>query len=144
MGNTAPQSADNLTFVYDYDFGVPPDYGNSANLHFAEVNAFYIVNTLHDITYRYGFTENSYNFQDDNFGRGGDLGADRVMVSVQDSNGSNNANFATPPDGQNPLMRLFPFIVYNVSQPQRDPAIENDLIVHEVRPSVMTVNQNEC
>lgn len=34
-------------------------------------NAFCVMDTLHDIAYRYGFTENVGNFQIDDFGRGG-------------------------------------------------------------------------
>jgi extracellular elastinolytic metalloproteinase len=61
----------------------------------AIVNAFYIVNTIHDISYKYGFTEATYNFQQTNIAAGG-KGNDRVKISVQDSSGTNNANFATP------------------------------------------------
>ena len=56
-------------------------------------NAFFIVNTIHDITYRYGFDESSFNFQQDNNGKGGKAN-DRVLISVQDGSGKNNANFA--------------------------------------------------
>lgn len=44
---------------------------------------------------RYGFTEASFNFQSNNFGKGG-VGNDQVTISVQDAGGTNNANFATP------------------------------------------------
>ena len=50
---------------------------------------------MHDFTYRYGFTEEAFNFQLSNFGKGGKEN-DRVLVSVQDASGVNNANFATP------------------------------------------------
>ena len=36
-----------------------------------------------------------HSFQNDNFGKGG-KGNDRVTVSVQDSAGTNNADFSTP------------------------------------------------
>lgn len=55
---------------------------------------------------RYGFTEKAFNFQSNNFGRGG-RGNDRVTVSVQDKSGLDNANFATPPDGQSGHMRMY-------------------------------------
>ncbi|TCD64506.1 hypothetical protein EIP91_004002, partial [Steccherinum ochraceum] len=112
LGDTTGESDDNLTFIYDYDFNVPPDDDNSTNVQFAEVNAFYVVNTMHDITYRYGFTESNYNFQNDNFGKGGDPGADRVLISVQDSGGMGNAFFSTPPDGQSPTLTLELAIAY--------------------------------
>jgi extracellular elastinolytic metalloproteinase len=69
----------------------------SANLDAARTNAFYIVNTVHDIAYKYGFTEAAFNFQNDNHGKGG-KGNDRVTVSVQDSAGTDNADFTTPPE----------------------------------------------
>jgi len=53
------------------------------------------VNSVHDYTYRYGFTEATFNFQTNNFGKGG-LGNDPVTVSVQDPAGIDNADFATP------------------------------------------------
>lgn len=133
MADTTGESDDNLTFVYDYNFNVPPDYENSTNVQFAEVNAFYVVNTMHDITYRYGFTESNYNFQNDNFGKGGDSGGDRVLVSVQDNGGYGDAFFVTPPDGQSPTMSLELALVYNVPVAERDSALENDMIAHEVK-----------
>ena len=59
------------------------------NLNAARTNAFYVVNTVHDISYVYGFTEAGFNFQNNNFGKGG-AGNDRVTISVQDANGINN------------------------------------------------------
>jgi extracellular elastinolytic metalloproteinase len=52
---------------------------------------------VHDIAYKYGFTEQAFNFQQNNFNHGG-KGGDRVHLSVQDGSGLNNANFATPPE----------------------------------------------
>jgi len=49
---------------------------------------------------RYGFTEEAGNFQQHNFGRGGKQD-DAVIANAQDGSGFNNANFMTPPDGQN-------------------------------------------
>ncbi|KAL9709735.1 hypothetical protein Ac2012v2_006787 [Leucoagaricus gongylophorus] len=98
-----------------------------ANLNAARTNAFYLVNTVHDFTYRYGFTEATFNFQQDNFGKGG-AGNDRVTVSVQDASGLNNADFATPADGQSGRMRMF---LWDETNPERDGALENDIVVHE-------------
>ncbi len=42
--------------------------------------------------YKYGWTEAAYNFQQDNFGKGG-LSGDRVQMSVQDAGGIDDANF---------------------------------------------------
>ncbi|KDN38736.1 hypothetical protein RSAG8_09286, partial [Rhizoctonia solani AG-8 WAC10335] len=100
---------------------------NDQNVNAARVNAFYIVNVMHDIAYHYGFTENAYNFQNDNFGKGG-KGEDRIQVSVQDGSGVDNANFVAPPDGQPGQMRMFLWVS---TAPLRDGALQNDIVVHE-------------
>ncbi|KAJ3307427.1 hypothetical protein HDV03_000075 [Kappamyces sp. JEL0829] len=92
----------------------------------AIVNNFYLTNMMHDISYQYGFTEASGNFQQKNFGKGGKEG-DRVTVNNQAS-GSNNANFATPPDGQKPTMNMF---LWTFNTPKRDGSLENDVPMHE-------------
>jgi hypothetical protein len=43
--------------------------------------------------------------QENNMKRGG-LGGDAVQANAQDGGGINNANFATPPDGMRPRMRM--------------------------------------
>ena len=93
LTSTTAQSATGLVFNYTYDDTLAPTV--TANLNAARVNAFYLINTVHDLAYRYGFTEASYNFQVDNGSKGG-KGSDPVRISVQDSSGTNNANFATP------------------------------------------------
>ncbi|QRV93971.1 extracellular metalloproteinase MEP [Ceratobasidium sp. AG-Ba] len=121
-GTTAQSSATNN---YDYTFnsaGTP-----AANKNPATVNAFYVGNMMHDLFYRYGFTETAYNFQRNNNGKGGAQN-DHVLISVQDSSGSNNANFATPADGQSGQMRMF---TWTYTSPNRDGALENDIVVHE-------------
>ncbi|SJL08898.1 uncharacterized protein ARMOST_12272 [Armillaria ostoyae] len=85
------------TFDYPYNLTIGPTEGG--NLDAIRTNAFYIINKVHDFAYKYGWTEASYSFHTDNFGKGGAQG-DRVLMSVQDASGMNNANFATPPDGQ--------------------------------------------
>ncbi|KAL0957837.1 hypothetical protein HGRIS_000022 [Hohenbuehelia grisea] len=111
------QSSANLNFVFTQDASAAPT--TQSNLDAARTNAFFVVNTVHDIAYRYGFTEAAFNFQNNNFNKGG-KGNDRVTISVQSSAGTNNADFSTPPDGQSGAMR-----------PQRDGALENDIVVHE-------------
>ena len=64
----------------------------------AVIQMFYAMNLYHDILYNLGMTETSFNFQNNNFGRGG-VGNDRVSAEGQDSSGTNNANFSTPADG---------------------------------------------
>ena len=90
----------------DFDFPVdltmePATYTNAAI-----TNLFYFNNMMHDITYAYGFDEPSGNFQENNYGNGA-LGADYVLADAQDGGGLNNANFGTPPDGQNPRMQMY-------------------------------------
>ncbi|KAI0654826.1 Fungalysin metallopeptidase-domain-containing protein [Cubamyces menziesii] len=122
---TTSQSSSGLVFNYPTNPNQAPT--TTANVNAARVNAFYVVNTIHDITYKYGFTESAFNFQNNNFGKGG-KGNDRVLVSVQDSSGTDNANFYTPPDGQNGEMRMF---LWDLTNPERDGALENDVVSHE-------------
>jgi extracellular elastinolytic metalloproteinase len=60
----------------------------------AITNLFYWNNIMHDLFYKYGFNEESGNFQENNLGRGG-KGNDAVIANAQDGAGYNNANFAT-------------------------------------------------
>ena len=106
-GNNSPDgiSADggpDLIFDFPYIFDAPPIEMVEAST----VNLFYWNNLMHDIYYQYGFDEASGNFQENNYGNGGN-GSDSVNADAQDGGGSNNANFATPPDGSNPRMQMF-------------------------------------
>ncbi|KAH9174152.1 Fungalysin metallopeptidase-domain-containing protein [Lactarius sanguifluus] len=121
---TVQTSAD-LNFIYDVDLTKDPTSGT--NVQAATTNAFYVVNTFHDLTYKYGFTETTFNFQTNDFNKGGQ-GFDRILVSVQDDFGINDAVFFTPPDGQSGKMQLYLYV--NVS-PRRDSALQNDLVIHE-------------
>ncbi|KAF9531235.1 metalloprotease [Crepidotus variabilis] len=121
----ASQSGPDLAFVYDWNPNVSPQV--NTNPYAAMVNAFFIVNTLHDVLYRYGFKENTFNFQFDNFGKGG-RGGDYIRISVQDFHGTNNANFGTPPDGQPGQMNLY---LVTKSTIPRDTAMDNSIIIHE-------------
>ncbi|KAI0641703.1 Fungalysin metallopeptidase-domain-containing protein [Trametes meyenii] len=123
--NTTQQTSSVDNFIFVQNPNVSPEV--PVNVDAARTNTFYIVNTVHDISYLYGFNEGNFNFQNNNFGRGGN-GNDRVTVSAQDASDTNNADFATPPDGQSGRMRMFLFTSTN---PERDGALENDIIVHE-------------
>ncbi|HYO98788.1 MAG TPA: M36 family metallopeptidase, partial [Pyrinomonadaceae bacterium] len=90
-------------------------------------NLFYFNNFMHDFSYGLGFTEAAGNFQTNNYGRGG-LGADSVRAEAQDGSGTNNANFATPPDGQRPRMQQYLFTSPN---PDRDSSMDGDVVFHE-------------
>ncbi|KAG8754500.1 hypothetical protein FRC12_011169 [Ceratobasidium sp. 428] len=127
---TTSQSSPENNFNYTYDDSKAPTAGE--NVRASIVNAFYVVNCMHDLTYRYGFTESAFNFQNDNFGKGGQ-GNDPVLVSVQDMSGTNNANFLTPPDGQSGQMRMY---TWTYTTPGRDGAMENDIVTHEMMHGV--------
>ncbi len=92
----------NFDFVYDLD-----EHPNTW-IEASTVNLFYWNNVIHDVWYQYGFDEASGNFQENNYGNGGNEG-DSVNADAQDGGGMNNANFATPPDGSNPRMQMYLF-----------------------------------
>ncbi|TCD65526.1 hypothetical protein EIP91_002534 [Steccherinum ochraceum] len=124
QSNVTKQSGSDA-FIFQQDPKKQPTV--AVNVDAARTNAFYIVNTVHDINYKYGFTEKTFNFQNDNFGQGG-AGNDRVLISVQDSAGTDNAFFTTPPDGQSGLMQMF---IFDLTNPDRDGALNNDIVSHE-------------
>ncbi len=90
-------------------------------------NLFYFNNIMHDFSYNLGFTETSRNFQVNNFGRGG-TGNDSVRAEAQDGSGTNNANFATPPDGSRPRMQQY---LFTAPAPDRDSSVDGDVVFHE-------------
>ncbi|GAA5875949.1 hypothetical protein JCM16303_004052 [Sporobolomyces ruberrimus] len=112
--------------------GVPHD--PHSYIEAATTELFYTNNEIHDLFYRYGFDEESGNFQETNFGRGG-LGGDAVQANAQDGSGYNNANFATPPDGSRPRMRMY---VWTSAQPYRDGDFEEGIVVHEYAHGIST------
>ncbi|KAJ3505748.1 hypothetical protein NLJ89_g7254 [Agrocybe chaxingu] len=143
---TSSQTSDDLNFEYVQNPSAAPTV--QVNVDAARVNAFYVVNSMHDLTYRQIwihrgprcpsfvgvfefltlFAKEAFNFQVNNFGKGG-RGNDQVQVSVQDSSGTNNANFATPGDGQPGRMRMY---LWTMTTPGRDGALENDIVIHEM------------
>ncbi|HEX7087110.1 MAG TPA: M36 family metallopeptidase [Vicinamibacterales bacterium] len=70
-------------------------------------NLFYLNNVIHDRLYAAGFSEGAGNFQQAHFTSEGGLPGDRVNAEAQDGSGTDNANFATPPDGTSPRMQMF-------------------------------------
>jgi extracellular elastinolytic metalloproteinase len=93
-GHFAKESS-RATYAYNYDIGLEP-YGGR-NLDASIVNAFYLLGKVHDVTYRYGFTEKAFNFQSSNFNRGGREN-DGIVVSVHDRSKNNNAFFYALPE----------------------------------------------
>lgn len=100
-GNEA-QGGSDLEFDFPYNFNQPP----LGHVNASTTNLFYWNNIIHDIFYQYGFDESSWNFQQTNY-TGQGIGNDYVNADAQDGSGTNNANFATPPEGQNPRMQMF-------------------------------------
>jgi hypothetical protein len=120
-------SAANQDFTFPFTLGVDPRTQRPAVV----TNLFYFINVAHDFHYRLGFTESAGNFQVNNFGRGG-AGNDSVRGEAQDGSGTNNANFATPPDGSRPRMQQFLFTqgTSNLAD-DRDSSQDGDVVMHE-------------
>ncbi len=98
----SPDGGETLTFDFPYIFDTNPVNMSDATT----TNLFYWNNIMHDVFYQYGFDEASGSFQETNY-TGEGLGSDSVVAEAQDGEGLNNANFGTPPDGQNPRMQMF-------------------------------------
>ena len=115
----SPDGGSSLDFSFPVNFAnQPPTYEDAAI-----TNLFYWNNVIHDIFYHYGFDEPAGNFQENNYGNGGQAG-DAVRAEAQDGSGTNNANFFTFPDGGTGRMQMFqwsptntPFMTVN-SPPQ--------------------------
>lgn len=103
----SPDGGSTLTFDFSFDQSQSPTLFLDA----AVTNLFYWNNLMHDVWWHYGFDEESGNFQSNNYGNGG-LSGDYVQADAQDGSGTNNANFATPPDGDNPRMQMY---IWNTS-----------------------------
>jgi len=90
---------------------------------------FYLCNVYHDRLYALGFDEASGNFQEDNFGMGG-FGGDPVQADAQDNFpfSTNNANFATPSDGNSGRMQMF---IFDGPTPDIDGSLDSDIVYHE-------------
>ena len=116
-------TAANQDFTFPFSTTVDPRTQQAAVV----TNLFYYNNIMHDFSYNLGFTETARNFQVDNFGRGG-TGNDSVRAEAQDGSGTNNANFATPPDGSRPRMQQYLFTSPN---PDRDSSVDGDVVFHE-------------
>lgn len=111
-------------FSYPYTATMSPA---TSYIDFSITQLFYTSNVYHDLLYKLGFNEAAGNFQTNNNGKGG-LGGDEVILNAQDGSGTNNANFATPPDGQKPRMRMY---TWTYSTPQRDSSLEAGVVIHE-------------
>ncbi|KAJ1765983.1 hypothetical protein IW140_005536 [Coemansia sp. RSA 1813] len=120
--NYRPNATNNV-----FDFPLDLTKEPSKYVDAAITQLFYTVNTMHDLSYLYGFDEAAGNFQDINHSGQG-VGGDYVVAFAQDGSGTNNANFATPPDGQNGVMRMY---TWTQTTPNRDGDLEQDIVAHE-------------
>jgi hypothetical protein len=114
-----------LGFDYEIDFSQPPLLWKDA----AITNLFYWNNIIHDVLFHYGFDSPAGNFQEDRYGQGG-LGNDYVRAEGQDSAGVNNANFATPRDGNPPRMQMYLWPSTR-KRAVLDGDLDNGVIIHE-------------
>ncbi len=111
--NTIGVSADGGA-SHVFDFPVDTTAGLDAYKDASITNLFYVNNRVHDVLYKFGFTETAKNFQAYNFGKGGTQN-DYVQAEARDGAGNpdlslgyyNNANFSTPSDGTKPRMQMY-------------------------------------
>lgn len=104
----APEGGQTLNF----DFPLDLESTHQVNMDAALTNLFVWNNFMHDVTYHYGFNEESGNFQMNNYGNGGSE-MDAVYAEGLDGGGFNNANFGTPEDGVNPRMQMYLWVHNN-------------------------------
>ncbi|KAF8335418.1 Fungalysin metallopeptidase-domain-containing protein [Cantharellus anzutake] len=126
--------AEDLNFNYKYGPEDKPSSNPKDYINLTVTQLFYTINRVHDLYYRYGFDEVSGNFQQYNFGKGGKEG-DGVIANAQDGSGTNNANFATPPDGQHGICRMY---IWNTATPYRDGSFEAGIVIHELTHGLST------
>nr|BAD01605.1 metalloprotease [Nannizzia gypsea] len=123
LNNYRPQSP-NLIFSYPWSATATPP---SSYKDFSITQLFYTTNRFHDLLYSFGFNEAAGNFQVNNGNKGG-RGNDFAIVNAQDGSGTNNANFATPPDGSPGRMRMYN---WTTARPNRDGCLEAGIVIHE-------------
>jgi len=121
----------------DYTYSPPPlggnpDAGDNPTLapyqRGVVTHLFYLANWYHDQLAGYGFDEAAGNFQTTNFSGMG-VGGDPVLAETQDGSGTDNANFATAPDGNPGRMQMF---LFDFPTPERDGALDATIVLHEM------------
>ncbi|MEM1327899.1 MAG: M36 family metallopeptidase [Bacteroidota bacterium] len=90
--------------IFDYLYDASEEPGTFTD--FATVQLFYANNYIHDFVYAYGMDESAGAFQQTNYSGAAGAG-DYILAQAQDGGGTNNANFATPPDGSSGAMQMF-------------------------------------
>jgi uncharacterized repeat protein (TIGR01451 family) len=91
---------------------------------------FYLTNWYHDKLFALGFDEPAANFQQANFQGMGGAGNDRVLGDAQDNTSTNNANFATFPDGTSGRMQMYRFTAG--PSLDRDGSLDAEIVLHEL------------
>ncbi|SHK50939.1 T9SS-dependent M36 family metallopeptidase [Epilithonimonas mollis] len=138
----SPESTTTGSLTFDFPFVESPSLSAYDNRSSAVTNLFYANNMVHDIMYKFGFTESSRNFQSNNFGKGGGQG-DAVRAEAFDGSGYNNANFASGQEILNgvgnwivqaPRMQMY---LWNYSVPLKKRLFYTDPVL-ATRPGVNT------
>lgn len=124
------QAAAGASWLFDHPF----TDGGAADQQASLTSLFHGINWSHDLFYDIGFDERSGNFQADNVGRGG-VGGDAVAGDDMDGSGTNNANFATVPDGQVSRMQMY---LWDISGTSRSSSFETGIVIHEYAHGVST------
>ncbi|MFZ7154089.1 MAG: M36 family metallopeptidase [Bacteroidota bacterium] len=120
---TSPDGGASLNFDFPINFTQQPGTYLEASV----TNLFYTNNWMHDVLWHHGFDGPSGAFQENNYGTAGADG-DPVMAECQDGGGTNNANFATPDDGQSGRMQMYLWS----GSPDIDGSLDNGVIMHEL------------
>ncbi|KAI9439256.1 extracellular elastinolytic metallo proteinase [Lactarius indigo] len=138
LHNYRPDGGDKLIFDHPYDPKITDksDLLDEAKkyINVTITQLFYTSNLVHDLYYRYGFNEVAGNFQQHNFGRGGQEG-DGIIASAQYGSEFNGAKFMAPPDGYNGRCRMY---LYNTSNPYRDSVLDAGIVIHELTHGLST------
>jgi len=110
-----------FAFPYSPSMTNPKEYSNAS-----VTQLFYTANYYHDLLYQLGFDEKAGNFQTNNENEGG-KGDDFVILNAQDGSGTDNANFATPPDGKPGRMRMY---LWDMGKIKKDCSFEAGVVIH--------------
>ena len=122
-GDIRPEVRAGRVLSYTYDPAAAP-LATPSQSKAAVVNAFFVVNWLHDWWYDSGFTEATGNGQRDNYGRGG-IAGDPLIIGAQSgalAGSRNNAFMITPADGAPPEMAMFLWTAANAQTVLTTPA----------------------
>ncbi|MFL2869324.1 MAG: M36 family metallopeptidase [Pirellulaceae bacterium] len=124
-------AGDDLVFDYPYD-----QLSNASvpeNIEAQSLQAFYVMNIVHDSLHNYGFDEAAGNFQATNY-TGTGVGGDQVIISVADPDAPCNANALPTLDGTPTTIQMG---VCAAAAPSRGSAMDNDILIHEFGHSLL-------